>query len=84
MANDNKNETPINADISPAMHPLSIEPMKDVLGMVPATARAFAAGQAALKNLYDGMADLENVNTLVRAKPSGRHSRRWCYRPHYA
>jgi hypothetical protein len=61
-------ETPLNADISPTLHPLSIAPLKAVLETTPATARAFNAGSTALKNLYDSMVDLERVNELTRAK----------------
>jgi len=69
MANEKENA--LSADISPTMHPLSIEPMKAVLAPehgATYTAKAFAAGTAALKNLYESMADLESVNQLMRQK----------------
>ncbi len=61
--------TPVNAAISPTLHPDQILPLGQTLAADDSsTAAAFQAGRAALKSLYDGLADMEAAIDATEAK----------------
>ena len=62
--------TPVHASISPTLHPDQILPLGQTLANddFPATAAAFQAGRAALKQLYTGLADMESAIATTEQK----------------
>jgi hypothetical protein len=68
MAQDNTNDLPIHASVSPSLHPLAIAPHASVLADEKGGSGKliFSAAQSALASLYRAATDTENAYVAIR------------------